>query len=121
MSIKFLVVTINAMNEMNPNELWIVAWNNNVIGLLLLRRKLMLWLFPKLFENQCDWVAFIKAKANVVIVFEVVRRPMRLGCFRQDESQYCDRLWSCLETNVIGFLSLRKKPTLWLFPKLFEN
>jgi len=89
----------------------------NVIELLSLRQKPMLWLFLKLFGDQYDWVAFAKMKANIVIVYEVVWKPMWLGFFHQKESQRCDCFRRCSKINVIGLLWLRWKPMLWLFLK----
>jgi hypothetical protein len=81
----------------------------------------MLWLFKKLFKNKCDWVVFAKAKTNVVIIFEVVQKSMWLNFLRKCKSQCWDFFQSCTKMNVIGLLSLRWKPMLWLFPKLFGD
>lgn len=61
----------------------------------------MLWLVSKLFRNYCDWVAFAKAKANVAIVSEVIRKPMWLDCFRWGENQCYGVSEICSKTKCV--------------------
>jgi hypothetical protein len=40
------------------------------------------WIVNSCMKWQCDCVTYAKAKANVMIVFKVIWKPIWLGCFR---------------------------------------